>query len=141
MLLRKLCCWFLLNLLIVIPVQAQDEESVQRSAGVSSVYIDLKPPFVANYGGVPSGRLKYLKADISLRVESGGEQAVMHHMPAIRHHLLMLLSRQSEDKVISMQGKEQLRQQAMEEVRRVITEEDGDSKVIDLLFNSFIVQR
>lgn len=131
-----------LSLLISLSAYAEEEngEDLEEAAAPSS-YIDLKPPFVANYGGKPTGRLKYLKTDISLRIEAGGESAVMHHMPAIRHHLMMLLSRQSEDAVITMEGKELLRKEALEEVRKVILSEEEEQKVIDLLFNSFIVQR
>ncbi len=133
------------GLALVNPLMAQEGENPEvegeATMPVSSSYIDLKPPFVANYGGIPGGRLQYLKADVSLRVESGGEMSVMHHMPAIRDKLLMLFSRQSEDSVVTVEGKELLRQEALEEVRSVLLSEEGEHKIKDLLFNSFIVQR
>ena len=140
---KKVFFPFFLCLLISFSAFGEEEsaENTDETAAIPSSYIDLKPSFVANYGGKPTGRLKYLKTDISLRVEAGGESAVMHHMPAIRHHLMMLLSRQSEDAVITMEGKELLRQEALEEVRKVILLEEDEQKVLDLLFNSFIVQR
>lgn len=141
---KKACFSVFLGMLISFPLWAADEpgeSSDEASASAPSSYIDLKPPFVANYGGMPAGRLKYLKTDISLRVEAGGESAVMHHMPVIRHHLVMLLSKQGEDSVITMEGKELLRQAALEEVRKVIMIEEEEHKITDLLFNSFIVQR
>jgi len=122
-------------------VSAQEEATEEPVTATPSSYIDLKPPFVANYGGFPGGRLHYLKVDISLRVESGGEMAVMHHMPVIRDKLLMLFSRQSEDAVLTVEGKELLRAEALDAVRNVLLEEEGDQKIMDLLFNSFVVQQ
>lgn len=135
----------LLLLVLLIPQRliAQDEEmeEVLQPANAQTVYMELRPAFVANYGGPPQGRMRYVKADISLRVEVGGERAIMHHMPAIRHTLLMLLSRQTNDMVSTTSGKEMIRLEALEAVREVLLAEEDEHKVRDLLFNSFIVQR
>lgn len=144
--LRKsaLLCLPLLMLMTIStpPLLAQDEaEETAKPAKVPTTYIELRPAFVANYGGLPQGRMRYIKADISLRVEAGGERAVMHHMPAIRDALLMLLSRQTEDTVSTTSGKEMIRLEALDAVREVILAEEDEHKIRDLLFNSFIVQR
>ena len=129
-----------LLMLVVTQVWAEDAaEGEAAPAAPSSSYMDLQPPFVVNYGGV--GRLRFLRAEISLRVDPGGEPAVMHHMPLIRHKLVMLLSRQTEDAVSTMEGKELLRQEALEEVRTLLMAEEGDQKIRDLLFSSFVIQR
>lgn len=129
----------LFALLGVMPVYAQDETGEADSE--MSRYIELKPAFIVNYGG--TGRLRYLKTEISLRVGGGvgGPSAIRHHMPYIRHTLVMLLSKASEEDLSSMEGKEMLRQRALEAVRQVLIHEEGEEHVIDLLFNSFIVQR
>jgi flagellar FliL protein len=126
--------------LITIPAVFAQEEG-EETVVVSSSYVDLKPAFVVNYGGV--GRLRYLKADIALRVGNGdkGSSSVRQHMPYIRHALVMLMSRASEEDLSSMEGRELLRQNALEAVREVLLKEEGEHAVEDLLFNSFIVQR
>lgn len=115
--------------------QAADKETNKKV-----VYIPLAPPFVVNYGGV--GRLKYLKAELSVRVEDvETANAVRHHMPLIRNNLVMLFSRQSEEDVNTQEGKERLRQTALAEINALITAEDGKSAVVDLLFNNLIIQQ
>jgi len=111
------------------------------SQDVSSRYIDFKPEFVVDYGD--GGELRYLEAVIALRVDgdSEGPVDIRHHMPYIRHSLVMRLSRASEEELSSMEGKELLRQEALESVRDVLMKEEGVQYVEDLLFNSFIVQR
>jgi flagellar FliL protein len=136
----KICWFFVVALCFVSPLStmAQDEEAPADEAGR---YIDLKPAFVLNYGGV--GRLRYLKTDISLRAGGGldGFNDIRHHMPYLRHALVMSLSRATEEELSSMEGRELLRQKALEAVREVLMQEEGRQFVDDLLFNSFIVQR
>jgi flagellar protein FliL len=138
---------FLVMMLFCHPVMASSGasegggEAAQPAPGsIASTYMKLEPPFITNYG-VEKGRLRFMKVDVTLRIELGGESPVVHHMPAIRHELVMLLSRQTPDSVASMEGKELMRQEALEAVRNVIVAEEGEQKVADLLFNSFVVQR
>lgn len=129
----------LIALLVAMPVLAQDGAGEDDPS--MTRYVELKPAFIVNYGG--TGRLRYLKTDISLRVGGGigGASAIRHHMPYIRHTLVMLLSKATEEELSSMEGKEMLRQRALEAVRQVLIQEEGEEHVVDLLFNSFIVQR
>lgn len=132
----------LLLALMLHSAWAQEEAAEGgEEGGGPSQYVDLKPAFIVNYGG--QGRLRYLKTDIALRVSGGvnGPSSIRHHMPYIRHQLVMLLSKASEEEVSSMEGRELLRQNALEAVREVLLQEEGEQHVDDLLFNSFIVQR
>jgi len=122
--------------------EGEAKEGAAKSApgSIKSTYMRLEPPIIANYGA-ETGRLRFLKIDITLRVELGGENPVVHHMPALRHELVMLISRQTPEAVATVEGKELMRQEALEAVRNVLVAEDGDQKIADLLFNSFVVQR
>lgn len=103
-------------------------------------YVELKPAFVANYGG--PGAMRYVKADLAVRVEGGEAMAkVEHHAPQLRHHLVMLLSRQTDESLSTPEGKEALRQEALTAIRQVFEQEEGKPLVEDLLFTSLIVQR
>ncbi len=156
---RQVKC-FILALAISGPyaptLYAQDEEAPEEEAGeaaeeegadgemalpnTGSIYIPFKPPFVVNYGG--AGRLHYLKADITVRLQDGAAaNSVRHHMPYIRNNLVMLFSAQTEESINSQDGKEALRQEALQEVRNVIMQEDRQEGVVDLYFNTILVQR
>lgn len=136
---------FLLMLCLCLATSsfAQEEEAAEEAgaAPTASRYVELKPAFIVNYGG--AGRLRYLKTDIALRISGGsnGPSAIRHHMPYIRHRLVMLLSKASEEQLSSMEGREMLRQEALQAVKDVLIQEEGEEFVHDLLFNSFIVQR
>jgi flagellar FliL protein len=115
--------------------------SAPASDAPVSPYLDLKPAFVVNYGGV--GQLRYLKTDISLRLEGSPEEQTQmrHHVPYVRHMIVMRLSRATEEELASTEGRELLRLEVLEEIRAMLVKEQGKHVVSDLLFNSFIVQR
>ncbi|MDX1399745.1 MAG: flagellar basal body-associated FliL family protein, partial [Oceanospirillum sp.] len=106
----KLLKHSLLAVLIVFGATAQSW--AEDGAGGSPIaYTEVKPSFVLNYGG--PGRLKYLKADITLVTSSPlAEQTVSHHMPLIRNELVSLLSRQTDEAVTTPVGQEQIRMEA-----------------------------
>jgi flagellar FliL protein len=139
---RELFLSLCLLLGLALVSAAYAEEDADDKAPVKTLYFDIKPAFIANYGGAGGGKLRYLKTDLTLRVKVGtsGMADIRHHLPYIRHVLVMLFSRQKVEDLSSMEGRELLRQAALEEVQRVLMEEEGETFVLDLLFNSFIVQ-
>lgn len=146
---KQLLRYFVL-LLLASPmlVLAQDEDepepgSIEEGTVAmlkTAVYVPLQPPFVVNYGG--KGRLKYLRAELSVRVsDSQVANSVRHHLPYIRNQLVLLFSRQNEEKVNSMEGRESLRKEALAAVQKVVLDEDEVEGVEDLFFTNFVVQR
>ncbi len=126
---------FSIGLLMTWPASAQEDGEEGQ------IYIPLSEPMVVNYGG--PGRLKYLRAEISLRIDESQDAGVIrHHMPLIRHHLVMLFSRQGEEEINTQSGREQLRQTALAETNALLAQEEGREGVVsDLLFRNFVVQR
>ncbi len=117
--------------------QEEDGEAVPAPR---AIYIPLKPPFVVNYGGV--GRLRYLKAELSVRVASSvGANSIRHHMPYIRNQLILLFSKQTEQTLDTQEGKEMLRQEALQAIHGILEEEDGESELVDVYFNQLVLQK
>ena len=117
------------------PVMADTAEG----GSVKPIYYALVPALVGNYGA--SGKLKYYKADVALRVGNPvDEERVRHHEPLIRNQLVMLFSQQTEQSLGSVEAKEALRQEALRQVQAVLSQEEGRPLVDDLLFNNLIIQ-
>lgn len=124
-------------LMIALPLlgNAKDDASMSRS----SQYIQLKPAFTTNFG--TKGRIAYVKAEISLRVESPSAAAsVSRHMPFIRNNIVLLLSAQERDNLQSTQAKEALRQSALADIQALMVTLEDEPMVQDLLFTTFVVQ-
>ncbi len=144
--------WSVLALLIsiaIMPAYGADEEPKEDEGGENGespalferpIYVPIKPAFVVNYGG--EGKLRYMKVEISLRVEdTHASHGVRHHMPLLRDHLVSLFSRQTDDDIATQDGKERLRAAALEGVQKVLMDEDGEQGVKDLFFSHFVVQK
>lgn len=87
-------------------------------------YIAITPPLVVNYGG--PGKVRYIKAELSLRTETGADASeVMHHLPLIRDRLVSILSAQTEEVISSAQGKEYLRVYALSEINKALLKVEG----------------
>ena len=133
--------WIALLLALSLPLAAhasEDEEAKEGAAPVVS-YVTLVPALVGNFGEGP--KLKFFKADLSLRVTGADVEAkVKHHEPLIRNQLVMLFSQQTEEAMSAPGARETLRAEALKQVQEVLTQEEGKPLVEDLLFNNLIIQ-
>ena len=132
---------FLLAVFCLTSSVAWAEEEVEPTS--ETIYVPFKPAFVVNYGG-PGSRLKFIKAEVSVRADNNdAAAAVRHHMPLIRNNLVMLFSAQTEADMAGQVGREALRQDALGEVREVVVAEqgaEGAEGIVDLYFTSFVLQ-
>ena len=133
----------LLALLIPFTALASGGEEEEGKEGEKKkpeiLYVGLTPALVGNYG--PGPKLKYYKADIALRVTGKKtEEQVAYHEPLIRNQLVMLFSQQTDENMANEGAKEQLRQEALKQVQQVLTQDEGQPIVEDLLFNNLIIQ-
>jgi flagellar FliL protein len=130
-----------LGALSTMPAWSADDPSEETpGAVVRPTYVPVKPAFVVNYGG--DGKLRYMKVEISLRVENvSSANAVRHHMPLVRDSLVKLFSRQTDEDVDTPHGKENLRLKALKSVQDAVEQEEGDQGVINLYFSHFVVQK
>ena len=128
-------CLLLAALLVSPPLRAEDDAEGADTSEV--IYVDLKPSFVANY---QAAKVRYLKADVTLKVEgSATAEAIARHKPFIRHNLVMLFSRQTEDEMSTLEGKQQLKEDALKEVITALEMENEPTDVKEILFASFIL--
>lgn len=135
--------WIALLLALSLPLLAQANEEKEAKEGEAAApvvaYVSLFPALVGNFGEGP--KLKFFKADISLRVTGADIEAkVKHHDPLIRNQLVMLFSQQTEAAMSAPGARETLRAEALKQVQEVLTQEEGKPLVEDLLFNNLIIQ-
>lgn len=121
-------------------VRAEAAAEAEGAAAARKVaYLNVFPSLVGNYDG--GGRVRYYKADIALKVEGEGRmERVRHHLPLIRNQLVMLFKHQKAEDLVSLQGKEALRQDALKALQILLEDEEGDVLVEDLLFNNLVIQ-
>lgn len=125
--------------LLAMAESKEKGEGEGEKAAPAVTYFSLVPALIGNYGS--GARMKYYKADISLRVSGDAAlDGVKRHEPLLRNQLVMLFSQQSDESLGSIEAKERLRLEALKQVQNALREEEGAPLVDDLLFNNLIVQ-
>ena len=125
---------------LITAVAAAASASAEGGEGgaKSAFYYAFDPPMVVNFedGSV----VRFLQ--ISMEVMAHDQKAidsVQKNMPLIRNNLLLLMSNRNYQSLMSRDGKEKLRAEALAEVKDV-QKKQGGGDVDDLLFTSFVVQ-
>lgn len=119
--------------------EAKKEAAEEGEAGAAPkvAYVAMEPSFVTNF---TDEKIRYIRTDISIKVKGEStKEAIMTHTFAIRHHLVMLLNRQTEENLRSVEGRTQLAQDATAEVISVLQAEDNPTDVEEVLFTSFVI--
>jgi len=135
--LRKLCI-LLISFLFVGNLYASEEEKEEEALEKEIGYIELKPSIVSNLTGGP----KYIRADVQLKTDYASViPDVELHTPAIRHAILMLIASEDGKKLKSRDGKEKLRTDALDAVRKILEELTGKKTLVsDLYFTAYYVK-
>lgn len=115
------------------------QEKVTESKG-PAIYMPLEPPFVVNFQNQDMVRFLQIGVQILTR-DAGTAEHIKQNDPSIRNDLLLLLANQEYATLTSREGKESLRQQSLETVRKVIGREGGKPEAVEaVLFTSFVMQ-
>ncbi len=110
-------------------------EEVRKPA----IYFPLKPTIIVNFNA--RGRQRFLQAEVSLMVrDEDVVAAIEEHSTMLQHGLLMLFSGQDYSELQTAEGKELLRQMALEEVQRMLEQEIGKPGVEQVLFTNLVMQ-
>jgi flagellar protein FliL len=125
------------NITVVAPA-ASDGHGEEGGSGKAAVYYAIDPPLVVNFedGSV----VRFLQITMELMAhDPKAIESVQKNIPLIRNNLLLLMSNRNYQTMMSREGKEKLRTEALAEVRAV-QKKEGGADIDDLLFTSFVVQ-
>lgn len=105
-----------------------------------ALYVKMDPPFVANFEA--TGLVRFLQVSVEIMTRDPVTSDLLkQHDPMIRNDLLMLFGNQQYENISTHEGKDQLRAQALEAVKKIIAQEGGDAKKVEqLYFTSFVMQ-
>lgn len=124
----------LLWLAAMVPLQAQQQPN-------EVVYYGFDPDIVTNYVSDNRRSLGYLRISIELMLANRELlKTVEYHEPLILDTIIGILSKQPEQKVKSLSGREEIRQQILEQLQSVMKRETGQTIVQDVLFTKYLYQ-
>lgn len=130
-----------------------DDEAAEAAKAKPPVFVTLEP-FTVNLTSEASDR--YLQVGIDLKV-SGPEigDKIKIHLPEIRNGILLLLTSKRVDDLVTLEGKNQLREEIRDVVNRPLglfreppaapegeksERKPPDTGVVDVLLTSFVIQ-
>lgn len=104
-----------------------------------ATYTALEPPFVVNFED--EGAIRFLQVTIEVMSRDPKvAEAVKLHMPAIRDQLIVLFSGSDYATLASREGKDQLRQQALETLKKILKAQGAPDAIEGLYFTNFVMQ-
>ncbi|WP_234418518.1 flagellar basal body-associated protein FliL [Dongshaea marina] len=132
--------WFLLFSGSDSGEAVQTEEVVEEPITSSeAVYVGMPRPFVFNVAGTPRDRLVQIKVQLLVR-GTENEAFAKQHVPLIEGTLLRVFSAETAAQLETLQGKDQLRQKSLDEVRKSLEKLTGVPVVEKVLFTGFVMQ-
>jgi flagellar FliL protein len=119
-------------------VSASSAGHGEEGGGKTAVYYAIDPPLVVNFEDGSVVRFLQITMEIMAHDQKAID-SVQKNIPLIRNNLLLLMSNRNYQSLMSRDGKEKLRAEALAEVRDV-QKKQGGGDVDDVLFTSFVVQ-
>ena len=122
----------------IVPLPAPGGHS--EGEGKASAFLAIAPPLVVNFE--EGSAVRFLQISMQLMgKDPKALESAEKNMPLIRNNLLLLMSNRDYQSLMSREGKEKLRMEALAEIRAVLKKQGGSGdEVEDLLFTSFVVQ-
>jgi flagellar FliL protein len=104
----------------------------------AAIFFAIDPPLVINFED--GAAVRFLQISVSVQAhDQKAIDSVTTNVPLIRNNLLLLMSNRDYKTLMSREGKEALRVEALAEVRAV-EKKAGGLEIDDLLFTTFVVQ-
>lgn len=118
---------------------AATEEAAPAASTGSALYVPMPRPFRFNVPGASRDRFVEIKVQLLVR-GSDNEEAAKKHIPLIESTLLAVFSQSNADDLGTSAGKTGLKQKALAEVHKIMTDVEGSKIVEQVLFTGFVMQ-
>lgn len=116
-----------------------DKVEKEPVVDTKALYIGLSRPFI--FPVMAGRRERLVQIEVQLMVRGDKDQVeAQRHLPLLESTLLTVFSRQGADNYITAEGKLIVRQEALDELNAVLTEEVGKPLVDKVLFTSIVMQ-
>lgn len=114
------------------------EEGANKNPGYA--YYPLEPDLITNYIK-PGKRIGYVRVAVELQLENAKDLSILqHHDPLIRDAILEILGRQDEQKIKSLSGRAEIKQDCLDAVNKLLVQEEGNKAVADVIFTKYLYQ-
>lgn len=118
--------------------QTTTAAGAEQSKG-NALYVPMPRPFVFNVPGASRDRMVQIKVQLLVR-GSNNETIAMRHIPLIEGSLLQTFSSANADELVTVAGRDALKNKALSDLQQAMIEVVGSVVVDEVLFTGFVMQ-
>ncbi|MEM0910603.1 MAG: flagellar basal body-associated protein FliL [Pseudomonadota bacterium] len=138
---RQSCCFYMLVLLLALVFNPTVKAEEAEESRPNYAYLALEPDIVTNYVNNNASRLGFVRMTVEVMLEDADNiPTIEHHMPLLRAIVIEIVGAQSESKVRSMSGREEIRREILSQFKDVMIRETGTETVRDVIFTKYLRQ-
>ncbi|KZN48384.1 flagellar basal body-associated protein FliL [Pseudoalteromonas luteoviolacea] len=102
-------------------------------------YYGFEPDIITNYIGQSNKKLGYVRVTIDLMLDDISNIAVVeHHTPLLRDAIVQILSKEPEETIKSLTGREEIRQRCAAKLKSLLKDETGQEIIREVLFTKYL---
>ena len=111
--------------------------SVRAESNVG--YFGFEPDIITNYIGQGNKKLGYVRITVDLMLNDLSDIAIVeHHTPLLRDAIVEILSKEPEENIKSITGREEIRKRCTEKLKALLKQETGQEIVREVLFTKYL---
>ena len=131
---KSLLSIYLISMLLVSAITSC---SVRAESNVG--YFSFEPDIITNYIGQGNKKLGYVRITVDLMLNDMSDIAVVeHHTPLLRDAIVEILSKEPEENIKSLTGREEIRKRCTEKLKSLLKQETGQEIVREVLFTKYL---
>ena len=124
---KSLLSIYLISMLLVTATSW----SVRAESNVG--YFGFEPDIITNYIGQGNKKLGYVRITVDLMLNDLSDIAIVeHHTPLLRDAIVEILSKEPEENIKSLTGREEIRKRCTEKLKALLKQETGQEIVLFL---------
>ena len=130
---KSLLSIYLISMLLVTATSW----SVRAESNVG--YFGFEPDIITNYIGQGNKKLGYVRITVDLMLNDLSDIAIVeHHTPLLRDAIVEILSKEPEENIKSLTGREEIRKRCTTKLKSLLKQETGQEIVREVLFTKYL---
>lgn len=102
-------------------------------------YFGFEPDIITNYIGQSNKKLGYVRVTVDLMLNDVSNISIVeHHTPLLRDAIVQILSKEPEETIKSLTGREEIRMRCAEKLKGLLNDETGQEIVREVLFTKYL---
>ncbi|MDU0353467.1 flagellar basal body-associated protein FliL [Paraglaciecola aquimarina] len=120
-------------------LNSQNAAYGQDATQKNYAYFSIEPQIVTNFLSPSVRKVGFVTVSIELMLEDAKYlEEAEHHSPLLRSALIEVFGQQTEEKVRSLTGREDIRRHCLDQLRKLMRRETGSDMVKDVIFTKYL---